>query len=53
MQAICLLTVFFGSLAQAELVWQLTDLAMAVMVVLNLAALWYLRREVVDSLRQW
>jgi len=49
----CLLTVFFGSLAQAEPVWQLTDLCMAIMASLNLIALWRLRHEVTDSLRDW
>lgn len=48
-----LLTVFFGSLASANLVWQLTDLCMAVMAVLNLTAVWRLRREVLSSLRSW
>ncbi len=50
---LCLGTVFCGSLAQAEAVWYLTDLCMAVMTVLNLYALWRLRREVPESLRSW
>ena len=49
----CLLTVFFGSLAQAELVWQLTDLCMAVMTSLNLVALWRLRKQATDCLQDW
>ena len=52
-QGFCVLTVFFGSLAQARVVWQLTDLCMAVMAVLNVTALWLLRRQVRDSLRSW
>ncbi len=50
---LCLCSVFAGSLARAEAVWCLTDFCMAVMTLLNLAALWRLRHEAVDQARDW
>lgn len=50
---LCLSTVFVGTLTSGTLLWNLTDLCMAVMTALNLCALWRLRHEIFDSLLTW